>query len=96
MTRVAIEIARHNETDAAAAVKTLKKIPTDLAKAPYSNVIWDPLRQVINVKGKSLARNILRFICDLPVDMAELTADYAQAHGGHSNALAELQAMKLG
>ena len=93
VTRVVIEIARQNNTDASTAVKSLQKIPTDLAMAPYVNVIWDQTRQAINVRGKSLARDILRHICGLPVDIVKLKDDYELACGG--DALSDLQTMKL-
>ena len=95
VTRIAIEIARRTNTDAGTAVKSMKKIPINLAEAPYAELIWDTSRRVINVKGKGLARDILRYICGLPVDMDKLENDYELAHGGFSKALVDLQALKL-
>jgi len=95
VTRVAIEMARQKDLDAGTAIKSLKKIPTDLAEAPYAGVIWDPMRQIINVKGKGLARDILRYICGLPVDMKKLETDFDLAEGDFNKALKGFEAMKL-
>jgi DNA sulfur modification protein DndB len=95
VTRVAIEIARNKGTDAATAVMSLGKIPTDLAKPPYADVIWDTARQVINVKAKGLAREILRLICGLPVDLAKLEDDFALEPDAFSEVLTSIQGMKL-
>lgn len=96
VTRVAIEVATARSTDLCSAVKLLKGIPTNLADAPYDRVIWDPARQTVNARGKTLARNLLRHICGLPVgDIAELQHEYAVAQAGTSRKLEDLKVLNM-
>jgi DNA sulfur modification protein DndB len=81
VTRVSIAAARHHKTDLSTAVKSLTGIPTNLAEAPFAGVIWDPTRQVVNPKGKSVARDVLFYLLDLPVDSAALLKEYGTMSG---------------
>lgn len=96
VTRIAIEVAKSRNYELGATVKLLKDIPTNLANPPYDRVIWDPARQKVNTRGKTLAKNLLRHICGLPVDdIAELKREYAVAQAGTSRKLEDLQVLNL-
>lgn len=70
-------IKRATMADAVAAVSV---IPTDLSSAPYTGVIWDPGRGLINAKQKSLARDVLSHMLGLfQGDPAALRGRYALA-----------------
>jgi len=62
---------------------------------PFRNVIWDPDRQTINVAGKALARDILKYICGLAVDQAELVRQYELTQGGSKDVLKILDPLRL-
>lgn len=95
VTRVVIEVARSKGTDLPSAVKSVDRIPIDLATAPFRNVIWDPDRHTINVAGKALARDILKYICGLAVDQAELIRQYELTQGSSKDVLKTLDSLRL-
>lgn len=96
VTRVVIDMARSNDVDIPSAVKLIEKIPVDLAKPPYRNVIWNPERQTINTTGKALARESLNYICGLPTDTTDLVRKYeGLSQGGAGNVLKTLDALKI-
>lgn len=95
VTRVVIEVARSKGIDLPSAVKFVERIPTDLAMVPFRNVIWDPDRQTINVAGKTLARDILKYICGLAVDQAEVVRQYELTQGGSKDVLKILDPLRL-
>ena len=64
-TRTVIEIARQKDVNLQKAVQLLKTIPTDLARAPYRSVIWDPARRTMIPSGKVLARDLVRYMVGL-------------------------------
>jgi DNA sulfur modification protein DndB len=85
VTKLAIELAYKKECSLVSAIQQLKNIPTDLASAPYINVIWDPNRGSIRTKGKPLALDLLRYICGLPVRNEDLNDDYMLTQNNESN-----------
>lgn len=80
-TRAAIEFAGLRKITIKEAVSSLKAIPTDLAKAPYRKVIWDPTRGNMIPSGKALGFALVKYIAGLPVDVDELRKNYAQSLG---------------
>lgn len=81
VTRVSIEIARSKQCTLVDAVRSLKKLPVDLADAPYSGVIWKPGRNKINARAKNLALDLVRYFVGLPVDEVTLLAKYRAEAG---------------
>jgi DNA sulfur modification protein DndB len=75
-TRTVIDLAAQMETDFPGAVGLLRSMPMELDEDPYLGVLWDPNRQFIIPQGKTLARDLLRFIAGLPVDESELHKRY--------------------
>lgn len=86
VTRTAIDLAREEDLKLAKAVELLKRIPTNLAEAPYQSVIWDPVRRNMIPAGKSLGRRLLRFIVGLSEDRTKLLEDYQLSLGGDPSA----------
>ncbi|MDO7929197.1 MULTISPECIES: DGQHR domain-containing protein [Pseudomonas syringae group] len=80
-TTLAIEYANYNGLSLLEAVDRLKTIPTDLAGKPYRDVIWDPVREKMILPGKTLAKDVLRYMAGLEVDTDILRASYAKARG---------------
>lgn len=78
-TAVSIEYAIQKNVTLAAAVAKLKVIPTDISSAPYRHVIWEPSKSIMIPDGKSLARNVLRYMLDLKVDGQKTASDYKLA-----------------
>lgn len=81
-TRIVIEFATTREVELGAAVNELKELPTDLSRAPYRHVIWDPVRHRIVVGGKRVARELVRYMAGLRPDEQEgrsLLDDYRLA-----------------
>jgi DNA sulfur modification protein DndB len=81
VTRTTIEIAQNRGIGLTEAVNHLSKLPTDLADAPYRHVIWDPDRHTVIVRGKALARELVRHMVGLDTDENELMKSYRQALG---------------
>jgi hypothetical protein len=81
VTRVAIELSREKEVTITEAVAALKDIPTDLAEAPYRDVIWSPATHTILPRGKALARDLIRYMVGLPIDGNLLHAQYRISQG---------------
>ncbi|MDH7810043.1 MULTISPECIES: DGQHR domain-containing protein [unclassified Rhizobium] len=81
ITKVAIAYARERKTELSDAVLALNKIPVDLTKPPYRDVIWDATRERMIVRGKVLARELLKYMVGLPVDAADLKRNYRVALG---------------
>jgi DNA sulfur modification protein DndB len=80
-TRVAIELASVRDIELPRAVSLLKDLPTDLAKKPFYGVIWDPEREIMIPRGKSLARNILRYMAGFQVSVPQLMEEYKLSVG---------------
>lgn len=96
VTRVAVEVARHHKIDLPAAVDLIKGIPTDLANAPYANILWDPKRELMLWKAKSVARDSLLYLLGLPVNEDVLFTKYAaMADQTAAEAKAMLKGMKV-
>jgi DNA sulfur modification protein DndB len=85
VTRIAVELARLKKQTLVEAVQALKDIPTDLAKAPYEDIIWSPSRHTMLPSGKVLGRDLIRYMVGLPVDEAKLLAQYQVALTGFEN-----------
>lgn len=81
VTRVAVAAARHHKVDLPTAVNLIKGIPTDLAEPPYVNILWDPKRELMLLRSKSVARDSLLYLLSIPVNERELFAAYATAAG---------------
>jgi hypothetical protein len=94
-TRTVIELASARDIDLPKAVSLLKNIPTDLAEAPFLGVIWDPDREIMIPRGKSLARELLRYMAGFEVSSTKLLEDYRLSVGAFSDATAKLPAKIL-
>jgi DNA sulfur modification protein DndB len=81
VTRVAIEMAQERAMGLPDAVSKLKSIPTDLAEAPYRDVIWDPARCTMIPAGKTLARRLIRYMMGFSEETADLLGQYRIAQG---------------
>jgi len=97
VTRVAMAMAKDQDVDLPEAVPLLRGLPTDIAEQPYAQVIWDPAKRSINVKGKVLARELLLYLCSLPgAKNFNLEKNYAQAIGApQGDALGTIEHLKL-
>ncbi len=84
-TRVALEYARARTVKLASAISLLKPMPMNLDKAPFVQVIWDPVRGRMISEGKSLAKELMRYIAGLDVDVRTLREKYALAVHGDAN-----------
>lgn len=83
-TRAAITLAKRDDISVIEAVRKLKNFPVDLSKAPYRGVIWDPIRKVVVVSRKSLARLLVFHMLGLPISARQernLLGDYREALG---------------
>lgn len=80
VTKTAVEIAQFHGITLPDAVMRLKGLPTDIAEAPYLNIIWDPDRHKV-AREKVLAHKLVRYIAGLPVDRAELQSACGLALG---------------
>ena len=79
---VAVLVEKHPLTEC---FKMISKLPTDLAKDPYSGVIWDSSQKKI-INGSTLARNLLLYMLNHPSkDVGKLHEDYAKALGVEIN-----------
>lgn len=84
-TRVVIEFATSRSTELVKAVEQLKVLPTDLTKAPYRNIVWDPVRHRIIGRNKGIARDLLRYMVGLAVK-EDLLERYTVALGADADA----------
>lgn len=82
-TRTAIEVATTRGIGLFEAVNQLRGLPTDISDAPYRHVIWDPDRHIILIRGKSLARDLVRYMVGLDVNEPELIENYKETLGIH-------------
>lgn len=62
MTRAAILYSKAKKVSAVEAVRRLRKVPVDLARPPYVDVLWDPQAERMIVRGKTLA---VRLVCHM-------------------------------
>lgn len=76
VTRTAIELSRQRRIPIVDAVQAMKNIPTDLAEAPYREVIWSPSRRTMLPAGKVLGRDLIRYMVGLPADEERLLIQY--------------------
>lgn len=86
VTRTTVEIAQSRGIELSEAVNYLRKLPTDLSDAPYRHVIWDPDRHTVIVRGKALARELVRHMVGLHTNESELTENYKLALGAGNGA----------
>jgi DNA sulfur modification protein DndB len=85
ITRVAIAYAKEHGLSLATAVLELRDLPVELDQPPYRDVIWDSSRKRMNVRGKTLARELLKYMVGLPVKELDLAKEYRQAISGDPN-----------
>jgi DNA sulfur modification protein DndB len=78
-TRVALEFARTRTVKISTAVSRLRQMPVNLDEAPFVQVVWDPARGRMISEGKTVARELMRYIAGLEVDEAALRESYAEA-----------------
>lgn len=81
VTRTAIDIATEQDITLPQAVRRLKGLKTDLTKEPYKGIVWDPLRHTIVVRGKRVARQLVRYMAGLGEDEDQLTRSYRASLG---------------
>ena len=64
----------------------ISKLPQRLTDVPLRGVIWNPVQNTINNKGKALARNLLLYMLDAhDEDKDKLRENYAKALGVEKN-----------
>lgn len=83
-TRAALALAKRDNISVIEAVRKLKNFPVDLTKEPYRGVVWDPIRKVVVVSRKSLARLLVFHMLGLPISPRQkrnLLGDYREALG---------------
>lgn len=80
-THLAVDVARKHELSLPEAVKWLSDFPVDLTARPYRDVLWNPSTEKMVVAGKALARDLLRYMYGLDVNVAKLRARYGTARG---------------
>ncbi|WP_329740727.1 DGQHR domain-containing protein [Dyella sp. A6] len=80
-TRLAVDVAKKHELNLPEAVKWLDDFPVELDARPYRDVLWNPSTGKMVVANKTLARDLLRYMFGLDVDVAKLRKRYASARG---------------
>ena len=61
------------------ALKTAGSFPTDMAHAPFSHVIWDPIQEKMISSGTSLAARLLKYMFGLEPATEKLRISYRVA-----------------
>ena len=61
------------------ALKSAQAFPTDMAKSPYANVIWDPTQKTMISRGAVLAGRLLKYMCGLDHASEKLRESYRNA-----------------
>jgi DNA sulfur modification protein DndB len=79
MTQACIAYATQRAVSLPDAVLALKAMPINLAQAPFRHVIWDPVRKTIITNGKTLARQLVKYLAGLSVDREDLEEQYGVA-----------------
>jgi DNA sulfur modification protein DndB len=62
-------------------VERISRLPRDLSKEPYADVIWDTSAKTIIAKGRVLAKSLMLYMIGEKVDKAALLRRYAVALG---------------
>ncbi|TMN24160.1 DNA sulfur modification protein DndB [Pseudoxanthomonas sp. X-1] len=76
ITRLAIEYAQEHDSDLPTAIKAFSEFPVELSQPPFRDVIWNPSRGVMNLKGKELALDLGRHMMRLPMKRQQLLERY--------------------
>ena len=63
-------------------VSLFSKLPSNLSDEPYSGLIWNPRKQSINSKSKSITKQVVSFMLGNEVNESELLANYRKALEG--------------
>ncbi len=81
MTEVILQLT--GQGDLSGPLREAAKLPRDLAKSPYSHVLWDPVKSSMIAKGGPLARRLMLFVLrpKQEKDPERLRLDYARALG---------------
>ncbi|KQQ17379.1 hypothetical protein ASF59_00090 [Methylobacterium sp. Leaf121] len=78
MTEVVIKLINSRGEDAA--FEAVAKLPTDLNRSPYANVLWDTVRCRVIAGGPLARRLMLHMLGETPQkDISKLREDYARA-----------------
>ena len=79
MTEVIVKLTENNGEDAA--FEAVARLPTDLTRAPYANVLWDTTRNKVIASGGPLARRLMLYMLkEIPqAEVPKLREDYAKA-----------------
>lgn len=80
-TRVAIEFAKVRGLSLSQAIARLNGLPVDITQVPYRHVLWDPNRQTIILSRKTIAREVLRYMAGLEIELDQITDAYRLALG---------------
>ena len=94
ITRLAIKISDVHQLDLPSAIRRLHSVPFELTAPPFNNVIWDPVRKRMMMKGKSTAIHILYYLYDLEKSIDKIAPDYALALGSEDQARQTLLQLK--
>jgi DNA sulfur modification protein DndB len=94
LTRLTIKIADKHNIDLASSVRKLSLLPVELSAPPFNNVIWDPIRKRMILKGKSTALNILYYLFDIEQSAEGIIPNYAFAVGTENLARKTLSQIK--
>lgn len=60
------ELRKKKKMGRDAALDLVARLPIELTEKPYAGILWDPGREAMAVKGKVIARDLLRLALDLP------------------------------
>lgn len=86
ITASAIALAASQKIGLTKALKLVGKLETNLAKAPYAEVIWDTKRNKVIPKGKTLARRLMFYMLDIPCKKEKsLLVEYRKFVSGSAN-----------
>ena len=70
------ELRKNMEFDAA--MDKVGKLPVELGRKPYSKILWDPGRGVIDTKGRKIVHDLLRLAVGLPASKASVHSRLAK------------------
>lgn len=91
-TEVIADLAQ--EHSLSASVRLSSKLPTELSRAPFERVLWDPKRSRILSSGASLVRRLLLYQLGRAQSSDRLARDYAKALGEAGNGKKQLQRLR--
>lgn len=80
LVKLVTELAKDEEITLRQAFKHFEKMPTDLTLAPYRNIIWNPAKETMIPRRKTLARQLIKHMAGRSVS-DKLVEEYRRAMG---------------